>query len=133
MGEPQVVQSIPDCDLCAKEDIVRPSIVDAMTESGALAYMCDPHRKRWSVGRHLPPGEHPDEAPLVIKTNVGTPETAKDKAAYTRDAIQPSYAELVNMLLLGPCLAVDGCECAPGGHCSHGLPSWFVALGIATG
>jgi len=138
MGEPQVVQSIPDCDLCAKEGIVRPSIVDAMTESGALAYMCDPHRKRWSVGRRLPPGEHPDEAPLVIKKNVGTPErrmTAKDKVAYIRSALtaQPSYAELVNMLLLGPCLAVDGCECAPEGYCSHGLPSWFVALGIATG
>lgn len=136
MGEPRVVQSMPDCDFCIKEGIVRPSIVDAMTDEGAFAFMCDEDRKVWSVGRRLPPGEHPDETLLVLQASVGKQEgrmTAREREAYVADALRrcPAYPDLVNMLLVGPCKAVDGCECKPDGYCSHGLPSWFVALGIA--
>jgi hypothetical protein len=44
---------------------------------------------------------------------------------------EPSLDELESMLMdIEPHTATDGCEIEPDGICSHGHPSWFLALGL---
>jgi len=45
-------------------------------------------------------------------------------------AATPSVATLNRWCESAVCKAVDGCgQIEPDGHCSHGAPSWLIALG----
>jgi hypothetical protein len=41
MSESVIVDKIPDCDLCKSRGENVPAVVDAKTQSGPWAYMCD--------------------------------------------------------------------------------------------
>lgn len=42
------VARIPDCDLCPKSAKPYPAVVDARTNNGQWAYMCDAHWRQYS-------------------------------------------------------------------------------------
>lgn len=42
----------------------------------------------------------------------------------------PSQKTLERWVSNGIAKAVDGCQVEPDGECSHGLPSWLIAMGL---
>ena len=59
-----------------------------------------------------------------------TLETYQKKYPDAIRAYPPDPDDLNDWISDCGCEAIDGCWVEPDGECSHGYPSWFLALGI---
>lgn len=57
-------------------------------------------------------------------------ETYRERYPSAVKVKQPSIATLERWSNDGICKAMDGCRTEPDGDCSHGYPSWLLALGL---
>ena len=141
MGRVVYLDSIPDCDFCAKDNGAVPAIVDGPTVFGSHAYMCNHHRKRYALNGHPPAGTHPLENPIALKKATPPPPAPGTVGAVIaqkeRDRRIAEYVatadmdELQAMMFdMVPCEAVDGCIVEPDSQCEHGYPSKLRAIGI---
>ena len=59
----------------------------------------------------------------------GTFDNYKEKYPDVIKVKVPSIKTLERWINDGVCKTIDGCRVEPDGECSHGYPSWLLALG----